>query len=252
MLCSSALKAFHLFNSTADGKPRAFLINYDTLPGSVPQVLLPLFGESAPSIPWLEKMATESKYYSKSRGNTWRVFTGDSKDKEERASDEIQKSAAVFLQSSYDELNSASLQALKRIAPSLHESVLTGDGVEAAAPGAVNWKALSAIPYSMAAADSEEADTGSDSSIKHSRLLKKKNFLSWIPFANHHSSEPMQVRSTCLHHLSIYLSIYLSMYLCIYLYKIYLPIMHTCICTLLLCICMLHVSATSYNGWMIC
>ena len=57
------------------------LVPYDSLPGFVPSILLPLFGISPLPVSWLSKLTEESNYYSKSRGSKIRVFAGDSKDK---------------------------------------------------------------------------------------------------------------------------------------------------------------------------
>lgn len=60
---------------------RGVFIPYDSLPGFVPQVLLPLFGIAPLPVRWLAKITEESNFYSKSRGPKIRVFEGDSKDK---------------------------------------------------------------------------------------------------------------------------------------------------------------------------
>jgi len=60
---------------------RGVLIPYDSLPGFVPQILLPLFHISPLPPSWLQKITDETNFYSKSRGAKIRVFQGDSKDK---------------------------------------------------------------------------------------------------------------------------------------------------------------------------
>ena len=60
---------------------RGVLIPYDSLPGFVPQILLPLFRINPLPPSWLQKITEESNFYSKSRGAKIRVFEGDSKDK---------------------------------------------------------------------------------------------------------------------------------------------------------------------------
>lgn len=96
MLCDFALQAYEKYGKTAAdaaaGSPprqRGLLVNYDLLPGAVPKLLLPLFGQAV-SPTWLEKLHAESKQYSKGRGSGFRLFFGDSKDKEMRATAAIQ------------------------------------------------------------------------------------------------------------------------------------------------------------------
>ncbi len=104
MLCSNAIQAYASFNSTSEGKQRAVLLNYDSLPGAVPKILLPLFNVELDK-PWLEKMKLESKHYSKSRGSKFKLFFGDSKDKDERATSGIQKFSDLILAPSFAILN---------------------------------------------------------------------------------------------------------------------------------------------------
>ena len=44
MLCSSALRAYEQYGTFNDTTQRGFLVNYESLPGSVARVLLPSFG----------------------------------------------------------------------------------------------------------------------------------------------------------------------------------------------------------------
>ncbi len=101
MLCSNALQVHPI---TSEGKQRAVLLNYDSLPGAVPKILLPLFNVELDK-PWLEKMKLESKHYSKSRGSKFKLFFGDSKDKDERATSGIQKFSDLILAPSFAILN---------------------------------------------------------------------------------------------------------------------------------------------------
>ena len=94
MLCDFALQAYEKYGKTSEaagspGRQRGLLVNYDLLPGAVPKLLLPLFGQKVTPT-WLEKLHAESKQYSKGRGSGFRLFFGDSKDKEMRATAAIQ------------------------------------------------------------------------------------------------------------------------------------------------------------------
>jgi hypothetical protein len=89
------------------------LINYDALPGIVPRALLPLFGLDASS-EWLERMIEEASVYSKARSNS-REFTGDSEEKEEKASDELARWAAIILGPSFDKMINISDTAVSAV-----------------------------------------------------------------------------------------------------------------------------------------
>jgi hypothetical protein len=93
MLCGFALQAYEKYGKFSDAtgstRQRGLLVNYDLLPGAVPKLLLPLFGQHVTAT-WLEKLHAESKLYSKGRGSSFRLFFGDSKDKEMRATAAIQ------------------------------------------------------------------------------------------------------------------------------------------------------------------
>ena len=191
MLCGFALQAYEKYGkrTTESGETvqRALLINYESLPGSVPRALLPLFGVDLDQH-WLNKIQSESQQYSKSRGVSYRLFFGDSKDKTERATDAIQKNAELILSESYSKLNEKALDCYTSRFPEL---IRSSDGT------AFEWKSLSAIPESVRSlrAVSEAADSSEIglSNARHSSVLPLKEFHPWLPFANHHSSLPFEV-----------------------------------------------------------
>ena len=133
MLCSFALRSFEKYGTRLDAASneyiqRGVLVNYESLPGYVPLVLLPLFGVSPVPTAWLTRIKAESEYYSKGRGGKrTQVFRGDSEDKDGRATEGIQKYADLILQPSYEELNRRAVEALKSVAPELYASVVQQD-----------------------------------------------------------------------------------------------------------------------------
>lgn len=181
-------------------------MNYDSLPGSVPRVLLPSFGVE-PSEYWLSKMAVESKSYSKGR-NVPKLFFGDSEDKEERATAAIQQFSNSILQSSYEEMAAISTAALKSLSSTLFEKIVIKSASGATLD--INWKSLKDIPvaatYSvplssrhrkvdpLIAEGMKRSLDGTDSLRgRHSSSFKAKEYLSWAPFSNTHNSKPVQV-----------------------------------------------------------
>ena len=231
MLCSSAVRAYKAFGRYNDtGTQRGFLVNYDSLPGSIARLLLPSFGIE-PSEYWLTRMAVESKQYSKSRGAVPLPFTGDSEDKEERATAGIQKFAKLILDPTYDVMEKISSDSLKELSPTLFTrmSVRRESGME------ISWQMLKDVPItpshdvplavprtsssstgnalgiaglglaSADAIDGKDSVVGgveigsSDSSNllrnKHSTYTKEKEklFIPWAPFSNTHTSRPYEV-----------------------------------------------------------
>jgi hypothetical protein len=141
MLCSHALDSYEQFGRYNDTHQRGFLVNYESLPGSIARLLLPSFGVE-PSDHWLERMAEESKQYSKGR-STSRPFFGDSQDKEERATKTIQKYAASILDPTFERMAEISASALRQISPELFDRIATKgeDGHTE-----VNWQLLKDLP----------------------------------------------------------------------------------------------------------
>ena len=183
-----------------DGQPRpqpqqrGMLLNYDSLPGSVPRLLLPLFGVDAIGRQWLDKIGKEAKQYSKARGGGYRLFFGDSKDKDDRATDNIKLYADKILRPTYDKMDELSRSAVQSMRPLLYRSVTQ------VGPGLTDWKAISDLPSYKDVQQVKEEEGGPATTaeelsdpIGHSRLQKEKEFIPWIPFATKHSSRPKEV-----------------------------------------------------------
>lgn len=204
MLCTFALRAYSNYNSTpVTLHPRALLINYDSLPGIVPKALLPLFGVQ-PSESLLRKMEEESKHYSKSRGSVFRLFFGDSQDKDKRSTPNIQLYGEKILGPSYQQLNQLAIESFARleITADTQAQLITEHGVD--------WKSIQSIrgpavlkdieaiagirSGSSGASNSRRGFVSEDIDVnqQHSHVLKTKEFEPWAPFANHHSSQPVE------------------------------------------------------------
>ena len=186
MLCIHALKAHDSFGSfpsslsttstttatsirSSSASLRGLLINYESLPGVVPRLVLPLFGVHEISSAYLHKMEEESSYYSKGRQRV-RSFSGDSADKEERATHSIQQFSKLILSSTYNQLELNSFGSISKIAPSLltrllvskefeselsnnnnnnnnnNKAVMTGNSEAASSSASFNWKVLASFP----------------------------------------------------------------------------------------------------------
>ena len=145
MLCLSAIKNYEANGVYAGGSPRAgqqrgVLVNYEALPGAVPRAILPLFGITQPSVPWLTKMASEVKIYSKGRVFFSTAFQGDSADKEKRSTPEIKAAADTILANSYADLEKYSKVSLANVLSDDDRLAVFGaDGSDA------NWKRISKI-----------------------------------------------------------------------------------------------------------
>lgn len=197
MLCSSALRAYQQFNVYPDGKQRGLLINYESLPGVVARVLLPMFGIS-PNEKWLEKMKIESTHYSKARGGMSKLFFGDSEDKEQRATHDIQKFSKIILEPTYVELMKYSLQGFLNASPKEMSKVTIKGDVD------IGWNVLKEFPEFSEIAIVKPLQYSSHSNVdsfvenhKISESIKSnghssfesKEFQPWIPFSNSHSSK---------------------------------------------------------------
>lgn len=225
MLCSFALRNYEKFGTYANPvtgqlQQRGLLINYDSLPGYVPHILLPHFGINPLPPAWLLKITEESNYYSKSRGSKLRTFTGDSQDKDSRATKDIQTFAESILAPSFAQLEEKAKVALLSVSPSYIEDVARKNSISSAE---FQWKLMSPLPTveellssssttsSTHAVDAwqerppvrEQTTKKRSSSVEtlptqlrgvgHSTVLKEKEFVPWAPFANHHSSKSFQV-----------------------------------------------------------
>jgi len=215
MLCNSALRAYEKYGvrAGAGGEvvQRGLLVNYESLPGIVPRAVLPMFGVE-PYPAWLANMEDTSKQYSKGRGGS-KVFKGDSKDKDERATSDIQTYAKKILEPTYSKLLALSEESVKAVAPkeyALLPAAESGVGKD--------WKPLAKIPSGkvmtkVLPASPEHGGGGAGifegvakdlpellkknlrgaGFFGHSEVLKPKDFVPWIPFSNTHSSKSLHV-----------------------------------------------------------
>lgn len=212
MLCSHAISAYNQYgtmtsslSSAAEGRDgqrvRGLLINYESLPGIVPRLLLPLFGV-LPDDNWLEKMKAEGSFYSKGRGQE-RKFGGDSADKENRATDAIEKWAELILAPRYAELQQHSEQAVQQIAPTELAAMRKQPD------GPPNWAYLNPIPPSHEAVLFPLIAPYSDLSLEQRPLAATTAvnlsghsafpvlpYKPWLPFSNTHASVPFE-RAQC-------------------------------------------------------
>ena len=205
MLCSNAIRAYEKYGvmKLQDGGSvqRGFLVNYESLPGVVPRVLFPLFAVD-PTERWLEAMKSTSTQYSKGRGGKAAVFTGDSEDKEQRATTNIQKYSKDILQPTFEKLLGYSAQSLQSSLPELFASMPSRAG------GDKDWGALKAIPATgspvaqpffarnRAAAAEESKDSpellARHPGERHSDIGDRfrRAYEPWVPFSNTHKSKP--------------------------------------------------------------
>lgn len=231
MLCDSALNAYKKYgvvnskdvggNSTDKIHQRGLLINYESLPGIVPSVLLPrVFGVPL-NKRWIEKMRSECSYYSKGR-NEKKIFKGDSQDKDNRSSFTMQKYAKKILSRSFSELEGAMVEGLTRVdvhVPNKTGIFAIGNTVEISRDWQVlkiipSFEDLVTIPLSQRRFTTEPQTPPLTSSaemnkpiftatkslnstssliIKHSHFEFDTNFLPWIPFSNTHKSVRYEV-----------------------------------------------------------
>ena len=188
MLCNHAIDAYTKYGKNSSGKPRGLLVNYESLPGIIPRVVLPYLFSTEINARWLSKMETEAKHYSKSRGTRFRLFFGDSKDKDERATKEIQLYADKVLIPTYQKLNALSLEGFRAVASNLVDSNLISGN-------SYTWTALKEFPEKSTVESNKEAEMGQKiqsfdrDEIPHSTALKQADFVPWAPFANHHTSK---------------------------------------------------------------
>eukprot|EP01035_Chromulina_nebulosa_P026497 gene26497-34697_t len=192
MLCSSALNAyenFRSYDSINNPQDRGLFINYESLPGSVVQVMLPFF-RVVPHEDWINKIKEESQVYSKGKSQT-KPFTSDSEDKDSHATPEIIKFAHEYLLTSFKKMEGIAYSSVKKLISSVSLDV-TNDGIVS------NWKTLSTIqfvPYTIPTININPSSVQSHLNEyykKHSNL-KKIEYQPWAPFANSHSSVPFEV-----------------------------------------------------------
>ena len=118
MLCLHALRAEKKFGRVlGSGRRRGMLLPYESLPGSLALIVLPLFGVSEIDRDWREKMIKNSKLYSKARvsGNYalgGRKFLGDSEEKNNAASKDVKNWAMKIMEPTYQYMRNRSIVAL--------------------------------------------------------------------------------------------------------------------------------------------
>ena len=175
-----------------DQNARGLLVQYDSLPGFFASVVLPqLFRiELTPS--WLSKMESEANMYSKG-GKVLRGkinpreerFSGDSLEKESRATSEIILWSKLILEPTYQSMLKSSLEGLKklnkRVYVELRDKCSNAEGDRAGGEGTEasswQWNVLSPLP------SIQFEDAGHAEDV----------FVPWDPFATKHSSKPFEV-----------------------------------------------------------
>lgn len=123
MLCLSAIDAYKRFGKAVETHPqRGMLVNYESLPGLLPRVILPELFHVAVTPSWLVRMNDESSMYSKARGSSRKSsFTGDSLDKDSRATSAIKKWGEAILQPTFDIMQQHMLEALSSLVPAVED-----------------------------------------------------------------------------------------------------------------------------------
>jgi hypothetical protein len=208
MLCQSALDNYAKYgvSTTDEGHviQRGIMLNYESLPGIIPRVVLPMFGAEVNGA-WLHKMTKESKQYSKGRSSNSRIFKGDSEDKEEHATEEIEKFASVILDPSYEKLLKISEESVRAVKPAEFQAMILTEEETDSPHHKRNWKYLKTIPEHTEAeviTGHVEHEEHSAYEMKHgalrgaglathSRALDRKDFVAWSPFSNTHSSRTL-------------------------------------------------------------
>lgn len=240
MLCNHAIQNYQKYNTKIDAAgntvQRALLIHYDSLPGIIPRVFVPMCG-SKPSATWVRKMIGESSFYSKGRGRRDK-FVGDSQDKEQRSTEAIKQYAKSILEPPTAKLNTYFMDSLSRTAPDLYDAFSESKTKGTTPP---DWNLLKSFPSlpdessliqslslntnpskvnglglaekilqstsshpnsdsflkTQSAASLSSGDSDPDDwSSRHSSIIPKVPYLPWSPFSNSHDSKPFEVNST--------------------------------------------------------
>ncbi len=257
MLCSYAISAYDTYGSFPPSasvsvstpplpRQRGLLINYESLPGILPIAVLPLFYSSSSSSPtlftslatstsisttslisplYLSKMKEESGFYSKGR-DTAREFTGDSTDKDTRATTAIHTFALSLLVPSFVEMEKRAGEGLRFLNPLFHATVAappSSASVTTSFATVFWWKNISVIPtatviatstcslssaplsassLSISASSLSASASAPPHSIpstslplheQHSSHIPKVPFEFFAPFTNSHSSSSFAV-----------------------------------------------------------
>lgn len=190
MLCENAIGAYEKFGTFSDNRQRGLFINYESLPGVISILLLPIFGIK-PTKHWLLKMKSESTNYSKGKLTTT-AFTGDSEDKESHATDAIKSFADLLLNPSFLQMENISVNVIKKFS-------IKDDGLLQS--NQVNWNSISIIPDKLTdfsknilkftVGNMDFNVTQIDN--RHSKFSISE-FKPWAPFSNSHNSRPFEVR----------------------------------------------------------
>ena len=150
-LCTKAVqieKEFQSFN-TSDGKKirRGMLIPYDSLPGSMTKIILPLFRVKKIDALWLKKMIEESRMYSKGKKVKAAGFMGDSEEKNKNAPINLKLWAGQILNPIYEVMRASSNIGLEQ----LIELDLIKDQACKALPviGKTSWDTIAALPRNL-------------------------------------------------------------------------------------------------------
>lgn len=192
MLCSNAIDAYSKFAYYPNSnKLRGIFTNYESLPGSIPRVVLPLANVNLNQY-WLDKMKIESQEYSKSGARTKPKFTGDSEDKESRSTEAINKYSKLLLEPTYLKMDQMTQQALEDFkeyysdkTDSLFKDVPLSDYN--------NYESIKTLPISLDSfqkrMQKKKFLSTDPLEIPHSPLLIENYFSSTSPFANDHNSK---------------------------------------------------------------
>jgi hypothetical protein len=165
VLCESALSTYEKYStykkSNSHNQQRGLLVNYDSIPGIIPKIILPLFNVNL-TTKWLEKMVDESSQYSKSRvQKSASEFMGDSEDKDERATEGIVTWAEKILQPTYELLDHAATESLQNLIQSdpklQHHQVLLQNGLDWA-----QWKDMPLVEEMISVGVIKEAEAAEE------------------------------------------------------------------------------------------
>ena len=203
MLCTHALEAYEkngIINSTP-ARQRGILINYQSLPGIIPKVVLPMFG-IIPNTKWLMKMSEESTNYSKGK-TTSNKFVGDSEDKQEHATELIINYSNLILKPTFDKLldytktNLYDLQVItdKSMNISLLKTIPLKNTDNKIAISLIKNK-FSTNNQPMISLVDKIVDTQSlttEFRDQHSSNHVINPYKTWSPFSNTHNSVPFEV-----------------------------------------------------------
>lgn len=152
MLCLHSVRAEEKFGRiSGSGKRRGMLLPYESLPGAIASIVLPLFKVPNVDREWQERMTKNSKLYSKARTGGSHVqgskkFSGDSEQKNQAASREVKSWAMEIMDPTYQEMRNRSMVALQEL---VHASVVVNTGVDAQilkGNQLLDWSSIKKLP----------------------------------------------------------------------------------------------------------